>query len=226
MLFVCAWTTLAQDVYIPFWSEPTAATYTFSVDAVSSTSVADGSSATWSHTVTASQGNRALYVAVGFWSGYSITTVTYNGTAMSHVGTYAYESDKTVAIYRLLDPAAGTHDVYVALSGNPYSLIVGAWSFTGVNQTSPNGSWCQSAGYASTAELSVSSSSGDICIGITVANEFGGTVGGGQTRDWWLQPDMDGAGIRGTASGASLTLSITCDGERTYVFGGVAVKGN
>lgn len=96
------------------------------------------SSTTFSHTVGTGSA-RYLVVGTVFRGGTNriATAVTYNGVAMTKIG-----SDQTNAgacnsnIWGLANPASGTNDVVVTYSGSGNTMQVVASSYTGVNQTS------------------------------------------------------------------------------------------
>lgn len=104
-------------------------------DAASNSNGGNVESITWSHTCTGS--NLVLYVGVHEAYGVDhVSGVTYNGVAMTRV------KDSFVAtgcyVYRLIAPATGANNVVVTFS----SLLnrgkaVGAVSFTGADQTTP-----------------------------------------------------------------------------------------
>lgn len=97
------------------------------------------SSTTLSHTVGTGSA-RYLVVGTVFRGGANLvaTAVTYNGVAMTKIG-----SDRTNAgacnsnIWGLVNPASGTNDVVVTYSGTGNTMLVVASSYTGVHQTNP-----------------------------------------------------------------------------------------
>lgn len=104
------------------------------------TSDAKSNVSSWnvSHTVSAGS-NRILIVGVscgGASSAYS-TGVTYAGQNLTLLGGFNHPSVFIrTELWYLLNPPAGTADVTVTLNTNA-SLVIGAISFTGVEQTNP-----------------------------------------------------------------------------------------
>ena len=89
---------------------------------------------TWSHTCTGS--NLVLIVAVGCRAiGASISTPTYNGVSMTLLGSQRTMTASVVALYYLLNPAAGSNTISVAFGGTSANCNGGAVSWTGVKQT-------------------------------------------------------------------------------------------
>jgi hypothetical protein len=89
----------------------------------------------WNHTVSGT--NRLLIVGVSVFAVGTVTGVTYNGVALTHISA----CDGTNGLYHteiwyLIAPATGTHSVVVTLSTSLTS-IASAVSYVGVHQTSP-----------------------------------------------------------------------------------------
>lgn len=106
-------------------------------DAVSnSTYQAATSSYSWSHTCTGS--NRYLSVDVSLLSaGQTVTSITYNGVALSFIGAQTTVSSVgRIECWGLVAPSSGTNTITVTLSGAIASAGT-AVSYTNVNQTTP-----------------------------------------------------------------------------------------
>ncbi len=84
-------------------------------------------SLTWAHTCTGSQ--LALFVTATV-NTQTVTGITYNGVAMSQVGTVSVSSNNSY-LYVLFTPATGAHNVVVSLSGSG-SVSGASASYTGV----------------------------------------------------------------------------------------------
>lgn len=205
------------------------ATYTFAVDAVSTVNEAGESSLSWSHTVTASQGNRAVFMLIGYESGSAnVTSSTYAGSALTQVGFTRGVGEECVAIYRLLNPATGANTAAVTLSGVPCcGLKAAVISFTGVNQTAPTGTYASNSDWWSdTPTVNVSSATGDIVIDVASTNgEWHIATGAGQTLRFNLETGTCVFGS--TESGAStVTSSYTVVSATEWCIGAVSVKPN
>lgn len=85
---------------------------------------------TYSHTTSGS--DRILFVSI-FTQG-SVTGVTYNGVAMTELGTTSYSTPTGVSyLFMLVNPASGANNVVVTHSGS-FTASVAA-SYTGAKQT-------------------------------------------------------------------------------------------
>lgn len=99
------------------------------------TYVATGTSASLSHTCSGS--DRVLFVGVvGQITTDIITSVTYNGVAMTLVDKILCPSDRYIYLYYLIAPATGAHNITVTASSST-DLAFGGVSYTGADQTSP-----------------------------------------------------------------------------------------
>lgn len=107
-------------------------------DAVGGPQNGSGSPTTWSHTCTGS--NRALYVGVAEKYATAVTGATYNGNAMTLVGQYndSGSNVRSVNVFRLVAPSTGANTVSVSQSAS-HTLVGMSISFTGVDQTTPDG---------------------------------------------------------------------------------------
>lgn len=98
------------------------------------------SSRTWSHTV-GTLTNGVLYVGVDFWTNGAVVTVsgvTFNGVALTRVVQSARSpNDDRAEVWRLVNPAAGAHNVVVTFAGGSTDGECGSLSFQFVDQTTP-----------------------------------------------------------------------------------------
>lgn len=103
-------------------------------DAQSASSFSSGTTNTFSHTCSGS--DRILYV--GVYDGLNnVTGVTYNGTSMTLVNSFAMTGSAAgqyIRLYQLVNPSTGTNNVVITCSvaGNTYGNGI---SYTGANQT-------------------------------------------------------------------------------------------
>lgn len=95
------------------------------------------SSYTQSYTVSAGTDQIMLVYAL-LTHGGSASAMTYNGTALTSVGSVALGNSTTMYVYRLVNPAVTTANLVVTNggSGNAHIVVV---LYTGVDQTSPIG---------------------------------------------------------------------------------------
>ncbi len=195
------------------------------VDTVS-TGTGDGSSITISHTTSGT--NRLMLVGIsGSYSSGSpvISGVTYNGDALSLVGSQAYSNWK-VWIYKLVAPDTGTHDAVVSFSTAPdQGCVVGVETFTGVDQTTPLGTFAGANGNSATATVDVSSATGELVFDtLWFYTTYTATAGAGQTQQWQTSSYMT-KGSGSIEPGAStVTMSWSISGSFYWAIGAVPIK--
>ena len=192
-----------------------------------------GSSVTVSHTVSGS--NRLLLVGITLGSNTQqtrqATSVTWNGAALTLVGAVNHvtaPSRSRTEIWRLVAPTAGAYDVVVNLNGSldstGYQAVVSVMSFTGVDQTTPLGTYASSSGTAATQSVAISSA----------ANELAFAVAGAQTQlltnsgntEYWNDNTMYRTfAAGGTKAGASsVTMTWTKGTTSIWTMSGVSIK--
>lgn len=147
-------------------------------------------SVTFSHTIGGGL-NRALFVTVAATSVFNcpgglcpnptqlpgppvatgrIPNVTFNGVALTRIGEFT-GPETSVGIYRMTEatlPPPGTYSVEVQLTPGATAYAVGsALSFTGVNQTAPNGVFRDSSGSDANPAVTVfDGAAGDIVLDV------------------------------------------------------------
>lgn len=143
---------------------------------------ANGGAGNWSHTNTGS--DRALLAFVLATA--SVSSVTYDGVAMTNLVNYLYAGAYPFAIYGLINPSIGTHNVVVTTAGAVYASST---SFTGV----------ASFGSTSAAQPNVVSSTlGDAAVMVSTSLDTGfvdhgpGPLGG-NIEEGWGSPTVTGA---------------------------------
>jgi uncharacterized repeat protein (TIGR01451 family) len=133
-------------------------------------------------------------------------------------------------LWYLLAPPTGTANVFVALL-TPKRVVASAISFTGVNQTTPLGTFVGAAGQSTTASVNVSSAPGELVIDTVTTNGDANnlTANAGQTERWDLfSCTGDLNNVRGggstRAGAASVTMSWTLGASKVWAIGAVAIK--
>ncbi len=197
-------------------------------DATSSTS-GSSTSFTFSHT-TGTGADRLLLVGVSMRAGAEhVNSVTYAGNSLTLVGAQSNGANTRMEIWRLVNPPTAANNVVVTLSASGRAVI-GAATFTGVDQTTPLGTFASATGSSTTPSVAVSSAVGELVFD-TVSNAAGQTSmtpGTNQTERW----DVDSGGnstsdVRGggstEAGAASVTMSWTA-GDDDWAIGGVSIK--
>ena len=195
-----------------------------------------GNSLTWSHTISGS--NRILIVGVSINNSAGQTVlnpggVTYAGSPLTLIGVGS-RANARVEMWYLVAPATGTNNVVVTLSaGATARFVVGAVSFTNVDQTSPLGTFQSATNNTATASVTVTSVPGELVVGVLAkrnSNE-GATVGAGQTEYWNRVTSNATAtsnewGAGSTEQGAaSVIISWTFSTARPWAIGAVPLKG-
>ena len=181
---------------------------------------------TFSHTTSGSE--RLLLVSVaskpnnddGFVE--AVTGVTYGGQALSLVGTEMQGSDNArVEIWQLVNPPLGANSVAITFNDafddpvNGEGASAGAVSFTGVDQTTPLGTFVSATNSCSTCSekpsVTVSSAAGELVFDTVARKGSVLVVGPGQTEQWHLCAGGNCSEVDGGASielgAASVTMS-------------------
>lgn len=192
-------------------------------DAVSSFAH-DGASHTLSHTVTGSN----LYLLVGVSLvgsvGRTVTGITYNGVALSSLGNIANSVTYRTELWGLVAPATGAHNVVISTGGPGSTIVAGAISFTGVDQTTPTSGFATATGNSANPAVTVASATGDMVFAGCI-DAGGGSISVDQTLRWNLQMLTDtprGAGS--TATGASSVTTTFTGSNNLWAALGINLK--
>jgi len=126
---------------------------------------------TWSHTVGAAP-KLVLVVGVTNRDGNkTVTGVTYGGTPLTRIGfRNGHGNANRVEIWSLTAPSPGTANVVVSLSGS-VDVVGGAISFSGVNQTTPFGTFVSAQGTSASPSVTASSAAGQAVLGSYETND-------------------------------------------------------
>lgn len=123
-------------------------------DAASSANTTGASPFTWSHTCTGS--NLFLVVALSNAAGDQVTSVTYNGVAMTQVNKQNVFGGDEVYLYILANPATGANTISVSKSSG--NMAGAAASYTGCKATTqPDASTTGTSGPSTTYAESITS---------------------------------------------------------------------
>jgi hypothetical protein len=198
------------------------------VDAVSDDTTAVDTF-TVSHTTSGT--DRMMLVGVSFDPNNDevVSSVTYNGTCLSFVGSATYSNDARVEIWQLVAPDTGAHDVVITFDKKlSYGAVAGIMTFTGVHQTTPLGSFAGASGSsAGPATVDVSSATNELVFDTVSCETCASlTVGGGQTEYWNLsQAEYYAMGAGSTEPGApTVTMSWTLGSADYWAIGAVPIK--
>jgi hypothetical protein len=181
---------------------------------------------TFSHTVSGT--DRLLIVGVSIVSAETtVSSVTYAGSSLGVVGVRSNPGLARIEIWRLVAPATGANNVVVNL-GTSKDLVAGAASFTGVNQTTPLGTFFSAIGSSSPATVNVTGvAEGEVVIDtLNPLPTTTPTVGAGQTQRWNTTGGTTGAGSTkpGPAGAGTVTMSWTFSPSDSWAIGAVAIK--
>lgn len=200
------------------------------------------SSLSFSHTVNSGE-NRLLLVGIATGaSNYNgsnasdVTSVTYRGSSMTLVGNETSSGYGKVFIYALVNPAAGTGNVVVT-TNTSRAIVANATSFTGVNQTTPYGSFYSDySSYSSAyAGLSGISSASDeliydvVAVDVDRSSPYDIYPDNGQTELWnipgYSSRPVSGCGsVKTGSASASVGWSWSFWGSQQYAIGAVSLK--
>ncbi len=141
------------------------------VDSTTSASALTANTLTWSHTVGAAP-KLVLVVGVTNRDGNkTVTGVTYGGTPLTRIGfRNGHGNANRVEIWSLAAPSPGTANVVVSLSGS-VDVVGGAISFSGVNQTTPFGTFVSAQGTSASPSVTASSAAGQAVLDSYEAND-------------------------------------------------------
>lgn len=183
---------------------------------------------------TCSGSNRLLLVAVCYAAGNSrtVTGVTYNGVALTSVGSLNNTTDganNAVHLWRLIAPSTGSNTVTATISGPPATTVLVVASYTGVNQTTPLGTPTTGSGSnAAQPSINVTSATNELafdalCTLNSSADTF--TANGGQTkRASGDDSDEIGGAVSDKAGAASVAMGWSSP-TRYWSQIGVSIKG-
>jgi hypothetical protein len=162
-----------------------------------------------------------------------VAGVTYGGTSLTKVGERNNDNDAMVYIYSLVAPNPGTADVVINFtSALNYGALAGVMTFTGVDQSTPLGTFASAIGNDSTSASVNISSAPDELVFAVVADEYDAitTAPTGQDVHWnTCTSGTSNCGAGGTIAGAStVTVTWDLDAEATpynhWAIGGVSIK--
>mgnify|MGYP004447524035 CR=1 len=202
-------------------------------DAASGDTGTEVSSITFSHTCSTTS-HRLLVVSVNlaaYPENPTVTSVTYDGDAMTEGGTIAYLNNHRTSLYYKVAPATGTNDVVITPAATYDVIIGGSVSFVGVNQSTPFGTFATSSAgniddssTPSYATTTVSSAADEIMV-YSQGNTYGaaGNVWSDYASDGGIErhdasvntSGKDGNGSLYTKAGSSGANTATADTQNT-----------
>lgn len=190
------------------------------IDATSGGTSTGATSTTYSHTCTGN--NRVLLVSVGSGDN-TVTGVTYNGVAMSLLGSRATGAGSSVVyLYGLIAPSTGANNVVISRSGSLGVLNGASSSYTSVAQTGlPD---AESDNQANTNSLATSLNTiADNCWTVLAGYASGGgniAAGTGSTSrniQSTTTGIFDSNGVIHPAGSTSMTITMTSGNTATVM---------
>jgi uncharacterized repeat protein (TIGR01451 family) len=193
---------------------------------------------TFNHTTTTTA-NRVLLVGVSMniaaVKTTTVTAMTYNGAAMTLVGAHNDAGlTRRVELWYQLAPASGTNTVSITVrtpTTGSVGVVVGATTFTGVDQTVPLGTFVSGDGAnGANSQLDVPSViNGMILDTLAVDGTQTITVPGPQNSEWTARSaNSTNPGVRGNGTsrtGApSVPISEALSGTSNWALGAVSVN--
>ncbi|MGD8523970.1 MAG: DUF2341 domain-containing protein, partial [Desulfobacterales bacterium] len=218
-----------------------AGTFPIAFDAVSSAQTADAGagSLSWSHTV-GTGSDRLLVVGVSIRNnaGQTVSSVTYNSTALTYLNSRSNGTDARVEMWYLKEAnfpgTPGDYDVVVTLSASA-RCVAAATSFFNVDQTTAFGTFASATGSGTAPSVTVTNASGDVVLAV-LAKNYPEAVSKGVDNhqvERWNRGTADatpanniiGAGALATGSGPTVDVNWDWNASlQQWVVGGVAVK--
>jgi hypothetical protein len=138
-----------------------------------------------------------------------------------------------VYIYSLIAPDTGTYNAVITFSAAlAQEAVAGVMTFTGVDQSTPLGSFYSAEGDdTTTASLDITSTEGEFVYGVIAAEYDALTAGSGVDEQWNTSVDgtsTNGAGGTTNCGAATVTMSWSLVAEATpnnhWAIGGVSIK--
>ena len=194
----------------------------------SSAMTTGASSLTFAHTI-GSGSNGLLVVNVASQSA-SVSSVTYNGTALTFLGVAQNGTSARTEMWYLKAPAAGTANVVITMSASA-EFTGGAANFFGVDQTTPTGAFTAATGGAHAPAVTVASAAGELVIdSVSVRDGNFTATGAGQTTLFTQDTGGGGGTVLGVGSREAGAASVTMDwslsgaGSGAWAAGAVSLK--
>jgi hypothetical protein len=213
---------------------PTATSTGVGMDTTTSGQTTGGSSITISHTTSGT--NRLMLVGISINNDGSetVSSVTWKGTEnLSLFDTVSNADDARVEIWQLVNPSTGTGDVVITFSASlQQGAVAGVTTFTGVNQSTPLGTFASATGdNSSPATVDVTSATGELVYGVVCVEYEPAITDPSQTELWnrsitGTTGSTNGAASTEAGTGPTVTTSWTIS-DTTYehwAVGGVSIN--
>jgi len=201
--------------------------------AASANSTQTASSLSYSYNSGTTGTNRILMVGISYRNStsqtVSTTGVTYGGQTMTQVGTTATATSGSgrMYIYRLLNPPTGANTLAVTWSAAlTFGAVVGAVTYSGVDQTTPLGTYASGTSTTASVSVAVASGTGQTVFGVVDGRS---TAAFTPTGLWSARPFTNTAGAAQSSTAGTATVTLTWTGTGTgsslrSCAGGVSLK--
>ncbi|MEZ4868799.1 MAG: SdrD B-like domain-containing protein [Caldilineaceae bacterium] len=210
------------------------ATITVVGSAASSSSGQTVSTHSFSYNSGSTGSNRILLVGVAYRNNDSetVSSVNYNGQALTQVGTAQNSSggtpDGRIYIFYLLNPSTGSHTLQVNWNSNlNQGAVIGAVTYANVDQTTPLGTFASASNTSTSPSVTVASAANELVFGVVGGRSTSNySVTGGGSSLWSARPfSGQTAGAGQSKSGASPNVALSWSGTNDeWVAGGVSLK--
>lgn len=171
--------------------------------------------------------NGYMFVAAASYAGAVVSVSQAGGSSLAFIRKETFSGDQVCEFWGVKNPTAVTGDVTVSWGGTSAGSSAILWLYEGVDQTTPLGTPTSSQGASGTAALTVTTVSGDLCVGVISNSTTGAnlmTPDGGQAErgEHTGQVNLEAQDI--TAAGATAAIGATMTSTDWTVVG-VALKG-
>lgn len=207
---------------------------TIGFDSQSSTSSSSAvSSISWTHTTGVTGSDKILLVSVDVFrtnTPATVSSVTYDGTALTQVATALYSTNPQVRsyVYYLVNPAIGTKTITITLSASTSNVVGGSVTYTNVNQTTPilTSSYASASSATPSVGLTASGTNSKVLFGhlgtYRTTNPSAYTITDGQTTRW-SQTSQTYKGISSDKTVTSGSVTASWSTSNTVSWAAIAV---
>lgn len=194
----------------------------FSLDATSQVDGLAGTTVTWSHTIGAGS-NRLLVVLISGRSSANVSGVTFDGVALTQVGSTRDDSSTDTSIWYLTAPNTGAHNIVITKASGQ-DCDAGGISY--IDALIDVASFTNNSGMSTTPSITVTPNHADgHILGVLGLNDSGTLTYTGPGTEFFSQgfdPRYRGA-YGAFTGGASITHSWTSSNNRAWTVAGVEV---
>jgi len=211
----------------------------FGVDASDSGTVTAGATGITIPNYTVAGTDRLMLVGVSIMNaaedeptdppGEAVSSIKWNGTDLTIVGSRINSDDSRIEIWKLVAPATGTGNVVITFNrAITQEAVAGVVTFTGVDQADPLGNFASSEGDDTTvATLNIPSASGETVFGVICSEYEPLTANSGQTEHWnefFNSTGAAGGTAAATSSTVAMSWSLSPGTSNHWAIGGVSIK--